>query len=383
MFRFSARALLFVMAPLGIGAAWATIPKREHPPKAVVAASPLRVVVTHASTVASDRPLVLPGTVEALRSTVIFARTNGYLKARFVDIGDRVKKNEILAIIETPELDQQLEQARADVLQAKAALERAKTAEAHAEVSLERIKTLAPAGVASKQDLDDRKAQYDGATASVRSAEASIAAGDANIRRLLEMKRFARVTAPFSGTITERMIEVGSLITAGNATNQALFALAESDPARVIVAVPETASTSIREGDVARISVRELPGRVFVGRVVRDARALDRASRTLLTEIHAPNGDGALLPGMYAQVSLAIERSHAPVTLDASALIVGRRGPEVAVLGTDGKIHLRQIHIDFDEGATVAISEGLSASEDVVLNPDPQLEEGMPAIAAE
>jgi RND family efflux transporter MFP subunit len=347
------------------------------------AIQPVRVLVALPRTLPSDRAVALPGSVQALRSTVVYARINGYLKERLVDIGDRVTQGQLLAVIAAPEIDQQIAQARAGGLQSAAALEQSRTRRELARVSLARIRALAPAGVVSQQELDDGKATFDAATADVRVAQATLAASDANVRMLSETKGFARVMAPFAGVVTARMAEVGTLVTAGNAVGQELFRIDQSDPARVMLAVPQGVSPAVREGLTAQVTVAQLPGRTFAGAVTRDARALDTGSRTLLTEVQVPNGDGALLPGMYVEVALQLERPRPELMLPAGALVVNAAGTQILVLGPDGRIHIRHIVIDLDTGAEIAVSEGISAGERVVLNPDTRLGEGTPATAVE
>jgi RND family efflux transporter MFP subunit len=345
------------------------------------AAQPARVLVALPKVLPSNRTVALPGSVQALRSTVVYAQINGYVKERLVDIGDRVTQGQLLAVIAAPEVDQQVAQARAVGLQSAAALEQSRTKRELARVSLARIRALAPSGVASQQELDDGKATFDAATADVRVAQATLAANDANIRRLAETKGFARVTAPFAGVVTARMVEVGTLVTAGNAVGQELFRIDQSDPVRVMLSVPQNVSPAVHEGLAADVTVAQLPGRTFTGAVTRDAHALDTGSRTLLTEVQVPNGDGALLPGMYVEVALRLERPRPDLMLPASALVVNAAGTQVVVLGADGRVHLRHIAIDVDTGAEIAVSQGVSAGERVVLNPDTRLAEGTPAIA--
>jgi RND family efflux transporter MFP subunit len=275
---------------------------------ALAAAQPARVLVALPKMLASNRTVALPGSVQAMRSTVVYAQINGYVKERLVDIGDRVTQGQLLAVIAAPEVDQQVAQARAVGLQSAAALEQSRTRRELARVSLARIRALAPAGVASQQELDDGTATFDAATADVRVAQATLAANDANVRRLSETKGFAHVTAPFAGVVTARMVEVGTLVTAGNAVGQELFRIDQSDPVRVMLSVPQNVSPAVHEGLVADVTVAQLPGRTFTGAVTRDAHALDTGSRTLLTEVQVPNGDGALLPGMYVEVALRLER---------------------------------------------------------------------------
>jgi RND family efflux transporter MFP subunit len=315
--------------------------------------------------------------VSALREAIIYARTSGYLKQRNVDIGDKVKTGQLLALIEAPEVDEQLGQAKATLEQSKATREQVKTNLEFARISLERIRPLAPAGVASRQDLDQREAAHQAEEANLRAADAAIAANQANVRRLVELQNFSRVVAPFDGTITARDVDVGALITAGNGTGQALFTLAASDPVRVFVAVPQSLSATIHAGDPATLEVRELPNRKFAGKITRDANAIDVRSRTLLTEVQIPNKDGALLPGMYANVTFEATEPHPSLTLDVSTLIQTGDGPHVAVVQPDGTLHLQPIVIEQDLGAKIAVSSGVTAEDRVVLNANGDLREGL------
>jgi RND family efflux transporter MFP subunit len=379
------RWVLLLLAVAGLIAQAAVSRVRQHARlqrSAVRAAEPLRVVLVSPQPPSHEQALVLPGTVEALRQTSLFARTNGYLQQRLVDIGDRVTAGQLLAVIETPELDQQLEQARANREQAQATLEQGQARLELARISLQRIRVLSPRGFVAPQDLDDKQAAYHAAVANVRAAQANIAQHEANIHRLRALKGFARVTAPFAGTITERRTEIGSLITAGNGAGQALFTLAQSNPVRVMVAVPQGLTQAVQQGGAAWVSVRDFPGRPFAGKVTRDAHALDVGSRTLLTEVQVPNDDGALRPGMYAQVTLQVARPRPWLLLDASALLLTAGGPQVAVLGPDARIHLRQVFVDVDFGPELAISQGISVTDRIVKNPDSRLKEGTPAQAA-
>jgi membrane fusion protein (multidrug efflux system) len=335
-----------------------------------------RVLVARPRAVDSDKGLALPGTVDALHSALLYARTSGYLVKRLVDIGDRVKEGQLLALIETPELDEQIMQARAALAQTKAAREQARTNLEFARISLERIRPLTPVGVASQQDFDQKQAAHQAEQANVTASDANIAASEANLRRLTDLKNYSRVTAPFAGTVVERSVDVGSLITAGNGTGQSLFKLAASNPVRVFVSVPQSLAPLVQTGQKATVTVRQYPGRTFAGTVTRDARALDQASRTLLTEIQVPNDDEALLPGMYAQIAFATARSRTSLLVDGNALVNGAAGPRVAVVDAEGRAHFRAITIDVDYGPEIAVATGVDVNDRVILNPDSALTEG-------
>ena len=324
---------------------------------------------------ASDRALELPGAVRPLQETVLFARASGYVRAWRVDIGDKVKKGEILAEIETPELDQELSQAQAQLLQTRASLLQAKANRDLAKANLARAKRLAPSGIVSKADLDQSEAQAQVGEANVSVADANVAAQQANIRRLNQLKDFAKVTAPFAGTITQRMVEVGALVTAGN--SQPLFRIAAMDPARVFVQVPQDVAPSVRPDVAANVTVREYPGRTFSGKVTRAAGELDASTRTMNTEIRVPNEDGALLAGMYAEVALTLPSPHHVLELPATALMNDSRGQRVAVVDAQQKLHLVPVVVEHDKGATIEISSGLQGNERVAKLGSAAFVEGM------
>ena len=312
---------------------------------------------------ASDRALELPGTVQALQETVLFARASGFVRAWHADIGDRVKEGAVLAEIETPELDQELAQAQAQLQQIRASLSQAKANRDLAQANLARAKRLAPSGIVSRADLEQSQAQAAVGEANVNVASANIAAQQANIRRLTQLKAFAKITAPFAGTITQRSVEIGALVTAGN--NQPLFKIAATDPARVFVQVPQDVAPGVRPGLSANVTVREYPGRTFAGKVMRASGELDASTRTMNTEIRVPNGDGALLPGMYAGVALTLPSPHHVLELPATALMNDSRGQHVAVIDAQGKLHLVPVVVERDKGTTIDISSGLQGNEKV------------------
>jgi membrane fusion protein (multidrug efflux system) len=324
---------------------------------------------------ASDRALEIPGTVQALQETVLFARATGYVRAWRADIGDKVKKDQVLAEIETPELDQELSQAQAQLLQVRASLMQTKANRDLANANLARARRLAPAGIVSKAELEQSQAQAQVGEANVSVANANVAAQQANIRRLTQLKAFATVTAPFAGTITQRGVEVGALVTAGN--NQPLFKIAAMDPARVFVQVPQDVAPGVRPGVSGNVTVREYPGRTFTGQVMRASGELDPATRTMNTEIRVPNEDGALLPGMYAEVALTLPSSHRVLELPATTLMSDARGQRVAVVDGQKKLHLVPVVVERDKGATIEISSGLQGNETVAKLGSAAFVEGM------
>jgi RND family efflux transporter MFP subunit len=323
-----------------------------------------RVEVVTPKATSSDRALVLSGSVRPLEETVLYPRANGYVAKWLVDIGDKVKEGQTMAEIETPELDQELDQARAQLAQASAGVTQADANRDFSEANLSRFKQLVPAGVASQQELDKIQAQSVVDAASVKVAKSGVAVQAANIRRLLQLKSFAHVLAPFAGTVTARNIERGSLVSAGNATP--LFKVAILDPVRVFVQVPQDAAASVQNDLSANVSTREFPGRIFAGKVARSSGSLDQNTRTMLVEVRVPNPKNELLPGMYAQVALTLPSSHRVFEVPATALLNDAKGLRVALVEADDTLRLVPVTIERDTGATVQISSGLTAEARVV-----------------
>ena len=310
-----------------------------------------------------QQELVLPSTLEAFTESPIYARTNGYLARWYRDIGSKVNRGELLADIETPEVDQELLQARAARNQAQAQLGLAKT-------SADRWETLRKMDAVAQQETDEKSSGY-------TQAEAALASATANLRRLEQLESFKHIYAPFAGTIVRRNTDIGALINAGNSgNNQELFVLAQISPIRIYVDVPEIYAASVRSGTAAGIEVASLPGQRFSGNVVRTADAIDPATRTLRTEIDVPNPGGKLLPGSYAQVHFAAAFTAPRMSVPVNALLFRAEGTRAAVVGNDGKVHLRPVTIGRDYGTTVEILGGLNPNDAIVLNPSDSLEEG-------
>jgi RND family efflux transporter MFP subunit len=308
--------------------------------------------------------LQLPASVRPLAQTTLYPRADGYVKAFYKDLGEHVDSGEVLALIDTPELDQQLLSARASLLQAEASAAQAKASRDLAHVNLARYRVLKPAGVASQQELDQYAAQAVVDDANVQAAEAAIEAQRANLQRLLKLKSFARVTAPFAGIVSARSVEVGSLVTAGNGTP--LFEVSASDPVRVFVEVPQDVAPSIRTGRPAKVHVREFPDRVFEGTISFAAGVLNPETRTMRTEVRVPNKDGALIAGMYAEVALDLSVAHVVFELPAAALIINADGVRVATVGADQRVRFVPVVVERDAGATIQIASGLRGDEHVV-----------------
>lgn len=313
--------------------------------------------------VTGDNELVLPGNLQAYIESPIFARTNGYLLRWYKDIGSKVEKGELLASIDTPEVDQELSQARATREQINAALGLAK-------ISADRWANLRKSDSVSQQEADQQASGY-------VQAQANLAAADANVRRLEEMESFKNVYAPFSGVLTRRNVDPGALINSGaQANGRELFDVARVDPLRVYVQVPQAYAPSMKVGVKAAVTLQEFPGQKFTGTIVRTADSIDMATRTLNTEVDVPNKDSKLLPGSFGQVHFAVGDAVQRITVPVNAMLFRAEGPQVAVVGSDDKVELRSIVIGRDFGATLEILGGLSASDRIVINPPDSLEAG-------
>jgi membrane fusion protein (multidrug efflux system) len=337
-----------------------------------------RIPVEKPTRASSNGKVVLPGTVQAVQEAVVYARTSGYVQKYTVDIGDKVKTGQVLAILDTPDIDQEMRAAQAATAQARANIEQARTQRDLASKESTRYQTLAGSGVVSQQDMEEHQAGYDAQSASLKAIEAARGTADANLQRLRELKGFATVVAPFDGVITQRAVEVGQLVAAG--TGQAMFKVANTSTVRVFVYVPQVYAPAIRVGDDATIMLRELPNRPFVGKITRTSGALDPGTRTLLTEIRVPNPDGALLPGMYAELALSANRVDMPLMIRPSALVADASGTRVAVV-EHGEIKWHDVKVDSDLGDQVAILSGLGDNDEVVVSPSERLIDGLRVVA--
>jgi RND family efflux transporter MFP subunit len=339
------------------------------------------VQLTTVTRAASGGDLSLPGTIQPLHESAIYARVGGYVKSWHADIGRLVHAGEVLAEIDAPELEQEVQQATHQVAQTHATLGLAKA-------DLARWKELAADSAVSREEFDQKSAAYDVAVANAGAAEA-------NLRRLTELQRFTRVTAPFTGVITARNIDIGSLISAGGATNApisaagggqalgSLFRIAQTDTVRTYISVPQADALAMSPGLAANVSVQEYPNRTFVGHVARTSQALDAASRTLLTEVDVVNPGLALLSGMYARVQLHLERQTPALMLPATALVVRPSGTGVITVdGTEtGKaatVRFQPVVVGRDHGGTIEIESGVTEGMSVVSNPTIDLEDGTP-----
>jgi RND family efflux transporter MFP subunit len=307
----------------------------------------------------AGQTLALPGTLQGYVQSPISARASGYLKRWTKDIGSRVEKGELLAELDTPEIDQQLSQAIAARQQTASSLELARS-------TVTRWESLRKKDVVSQQDLDERRS-------ALAQATANLAAADANVQRLRQTEGFKRVLAPFAGVITRRNVDVGDLIDAGS--GRALFQLAQTDPLRVYINVPQAYAQLIKAGQPVVITQSELRGQTFKGQVARTAGAIDTATRMMQVEVTLPNKDGTLLPGAYVQVSLPLAASPS-LTVPANALLFRAEGTRVAVVDGQGRVTLRSVSLGRNYGQTVEVIDGLGADDRLVLNPSDSLADG-------
>jgi RND family efflux transporter MFP subunit len=364
--------------------------------------------------------LTLPSNIQAIEETAIYARTNGYVRDRYVDIGDHVAAGRVLAQIDTPELDQELSQARAalaqtrsglaqaeagvsqakaNLQQARASLEQSKANEGFAAATSDRFNRLEQAELIAHQDADEKRTALAAARAttaaglanveamqanvtvleaSVSAARANVAANEANVQRLLALQSFQRVEAPFAGIITVRGIDRGALIAAGSGNGASpLFRIARIDHLRIFVNVPQTYVRSIAPGRPATVLVPEFPRRTFTGTIVSTAGALDATSRTLLTEVRLRNDDRALMPGMYAQVKFSVPPSDDVWIVPATVLVTRGAGSQVVAVGADATVRYLAVQVGRDLGQSVEVVSGLTGQERLVVSPPDGLKDGV------
>ena len=333
-----------------------------------------RLAVAPAKLVSSERALKLPASIQPLEEAVVYARANGYVARWLVDLGDKVKADQLLLEIETPEINQELSQARATLAKARAAKAQAEAGGVLSKSRFDRTGKLVDAGVASQAELEQTQAESSVGEANINVAQAAIEAELANIRRLVDVQRFSKVTAPFAGTITARNVERGSLVTAGNATP--LFRLAATEIVRVYVQVPQDVAASVSVGATTKVTVRELTGQTFEGKVARTAGVLDSVTRTLNTEIRVPNPDGKLMSGMYAEVQLSLSAPRPVFEIPATALLNDAQGLRVAIVTANDTLHLQPISIERDLGATIQVASGITAADRLVQITGADLTEG-------
>jgi RND family efflux transporter MFP subunit len=351
------------------------------------------VQVARVRTAPSEATVEIPGQTVALVETPIYARVDGYIRQRPVEIGDHVKKGQLMMELDTPDLDQQIVQARATLAQSQAALAQVQASLQAAQSGLKlssltatRYHTLADQGVMSKQDNDTAQAALETGQANVHAAEetvtaqrATIASNEANLNRLLEQKKYARMEAPYDGVITYRnpkSSDVGTLISSGSASsNPEILRVSQIQPLRIFVDVPQSYAPVIRLDQPAGLLIDEYPGRVFQARVKSTTASVDPTTRTMLTVLLVDNSNGELLPGMYAKVQFRLPHTVNVLRLPAEALLFRTEGPNAAVVGADHKVHLHKLTLGRDYGPEVEVNSGLTAGDLVVLNPTDSIHE--------
>lgn len=320
------------------------------------------VAVVHPRRGSMKDEIVLPGNIQAFVDSPIYARTSGYLKKWYFDIGARVKAGQLLADIESPEVDQQLSQARAQLATAQANLKLA-------ELTMERYQSLLKLDAIAKQDVDNEVGAYE-------ADKANVASADANVKRLEQLVAFEKVTAPFDGVITARNTDIGALINAGNGgAAQELFHMAATDKLRVFVSVPQVNSAAAAPGLTADLTLTERPGRRFVGKIARNTSAIDPATRTLLTEVDIENKSGELLPGAFVEVHLKLPAQTAALVVPVTALIFRAENLRIGV-ARDGKAVLLPVTLGRDFGTEVEVTSGLTSEDAVIVNPPDSLTSG-------
>jgi RND family efflux transporter MFP subunit len=357
-------ASVVVLVLLAIGAG-RTVYSRMENGRSLEAASTEHAVqyvkVTLPTVVGAGQTLALPGSLQGFVQSPIAARASGYLKRWTKDIGARVEKGELLAEIETPEIDQQLTQAVAAREQAASGLSLAKS-------TVERWESLRKKDVVSQQELDERRS-------AVSQSQSNVAAADANVQRLKQLEGFKRVVAPFAGVITRRNVDTGDLIDAGGSGSRALFQLSQTDPLRVYVNVPQAYAQLVKPGQTVVVTQNELRGQKFEGLVARTSASIDASTRTMQVEVSLPNKSGVLLPGSYVQVSLPLQASRSLV-IPSNTLLFRRDGTLVGVVDANGKVTLRRIDVGRNYGDTLEVLDGIEPTDRVVLNPPDSLANG-------
>jgi RND family efflux transporter MFP subunit len=323
-------------------------------------ASQAIVAVIHPEAAATTIPLQLPGQTRAYIEAPIFAQTSGYLKKWYFEIGAQVKAGDVLAEIDTPQVDQQWSQAKAQLKVAEAARDLA-------EVTYKRDQDLFNRRVIAAQDFDTASDAY-------RQSVATVNADQASLNALTALEDFKTVRAPFDGIVTERDTDIGAFVPSGSGGQ--LFRMEQTSPLRVYINVPQTFARFVKEGVQADLTLNELPGRKFPGHVTNTAGAIDPGSRTLLTELEVPNANHELLPGAYAQITLKLVGNTGLVTIPSNALLFRSEGPSVGVVHADGKVEIRKVAINRDLGDKLQIAQGLSESDQVIINPSDGLANG-------
>jgi RND family efflux transporter MFP subunit len=332
---------------------------------------PVATVEANPSTVSVN----LPGTTAAFAAANIYARATGYIAKRNVDIGDRVKAGDVLAELAVPELDDQISQNEATLEQLKSALQQAQANRDLSQVTWDRDALLVQKGWVTPQQGDTDRLNLQGRVAAVAVAQHNITAQESLVRRLRQDRDYALVLAPFDGVITQRNVDVGSLVQGNAASGTFMFEIMQQDVIRVWAYVPQDAAFGVVPAVAATVRVPELPDREFAGKVTRIADALQSGTRTLLTEIDIPNSDGALKTGIYCTIELHIPRKTPSLLVPADAIIFNRNGMQVAVVN-NGKAEIRKVEVKRDLGTRVEVDSGVKAGDQVILNPPVTLADG-------
>jgi len=341
----------------------------------------VNVIRIHAGT--GSGSLTLPGQSAAWYESTIYARVSGYVAKWNADIGDHVRQGQTLALIETPELDAQLNAARAQLNAAEAQV-RVRQAEAELATTTWQRWRESPKGVVSEQEREEKKADFDSAEARLNAARAQVALNQADVDHYLALTQFKHVTAPFDGTVIERRIDIGNLVTAGStAATQPLYRLTQDRPIRIFVDVPQSAAAELmKPGMAAEIRAASLAGRTFPGKVARTAQAIDPQARTLKVEVDLPNLDGSLVPGMYVDVKFQLADTGVP-QVPAAAMVFRSGGPQVAVVDADSRLHFHDVTIARDDGGVVELATGVRDGDRVALNVSSRIAEGEAVVAQE
>ncbi len=355
-----------VVVALGVGLASGIVPRFQAQAKLEAAGAEVAhpiVAVTNANRVPGGLELTLPGDVHAFEETKIYARADGYLLKWHTDIGAKVAAGQVLAEIDTPELDQELNRSRAALAQAQANLTLARSSAA-------RWKGLLQERAVSQQEVDEKES-------ALAAREADVKAAEATVSRLQKLIAFKEVRAPFAGTIVQRFVDTGALIRAGASGNASpLFQLAQTETLRVQVNVPQSYLRDVSTGAPVHVRVAEYPDRVFEGKVLRTSGAFDPTTRTLLTEIEVPNRDGALFPGIHVDVQLSLSQASPPLVIPATSVISRKDGLQVAVVDGTDSVRLQKVQVGRDLGRAVEIVSGLTEGERIVTNPMDTLTDG-------
>ncbi|MDR5775719.1 MULTISPECIES: efflux RND transporter periplasmic adaptor subunit [unclassified Caballeronia] len=357
-------ALVIVLALLALGAARTVISDMIHNRSVVTRTqqnAQQYVNVVAPTQTDGGGNTTLPGTLRGFVESPIYARATGYLLHWYADIGTRVKQGQLLADLDTPEIDQELAQAVAQRDQTASSLGLAKS-------SLQRWQQLRQRDAVSQQELDERQSTYN-------QDVANLAAADANVKRLRQLESFKRIVAPFAGVVTQRNVDVGDLIDAGSGASRALFALAQSDPLRVFVQLPQAYAQNVSVGQSVVVMQAELPGQQFHGKITHISGAIDVPTRSLQVEVTLPNADQRLRPGAYVQVAVPAV-VHARLLVPGNALLFRAEGPRVAVVDSNGHVHLNKIVIAQDLGQSLELESGIEPTDKIIINPSDSIADG-------